>query len=124
VPLSATYHDACHLAHAQRVREQPRELLAMIPEPKLVPLAESDICCGAAGSYNLTEGEMADRLGRRKVENILDTKANVVISGNAGCTLQMQAQLRDAGHPLPVLHPMELLDWSYRGGADKVSTPF
>ncbi len=120
VPLTATYHDACHLVHAQRVREQPRDLLAMIPELKLVPLAESDICCGAAGSYNLTEGEMADRLGRRKIENILDTKADVVISGNAGCTLQMLSQLRDAGHPLPVLHPMELLDWSYRGGLDKV----
>lgn len=121
VPLTATYHDACHLAHAQRVREQPRDLLAMIPELKLVPLAESDICCGAAGSYNLTEGEMADRLGRRKVENIVDTGADVVISGNAGCTLQMQAQLRDAGHNIPVLHPMELLDCSYRGGLDITS---
>lgn len=119
VPLTATYHDACHLAHAQRIREQPRDLLSLIPELKLVPLAESDICCGAAGSYNLTEGEMADRLGRRKIENIIDTGADVVISGNAGCTLQMQAQLRDAGHPIPVLHPMELLDCSYRGGLEK-----
>ncbi len=114
IPLTATYHDACHLCHAQQIREQPRMLLAKIPGLKLVPLAESEICCGAAGSYNLTEGEMADRLVTRKVGHIAATGADVVVSGNAGCTLQLQAGLRDAGHQLPVVHPMELLDWSYR----------
>jgi glycolate oxidase iron-sulfur subunit len=114
IPLTATYHDACHLCHAQQIREQPRMLLAKIPGLKLVPLAESEICCGAAGSYNLTEGEMADRLVTRKVGHIAATGADVVVSGNAGCTLQLQAGLRDAGHNLPVVHPMELLDWSYR----------
>jgi glycolate oxidase iron-sulfur subunit len=114
LPLTATYHDACHLVHAQRVREQPRQLLELIPGLKLVPLAESDICCGAAGSYNLTEGEMADRLGRRKRDHILATGADCVISANAGCTLQMSAMLKESERPLPVVHPMELLDWSYR----------
>jgi len=109
-----TYHDACHLCHAQQIRTQPRQLLGMIPGLEVVPLAESEICCGAAGSYNLTEPEMADRLGNRKVKNILSTQAGVVISANAGCTLQIQAMLKQAGHgEIPVLHPMELLDRSY-----------
>lgn len=114
VPLTATYHDACHLVHAQKVREQPRELLSHVPGLKLVPLAESEICCGAAGSYNLTEGDMADRLGERKARHILDTGAQAVITGNAGCSMQLQATLRRLGRPLPVVHPMEVLDWSYR----------
>jgi glycolate oxidase iron-sulfur subunit len=113
VPLKATYHDACHLAHAQRVREQPRQLLSLVPGLELVPLAESDICCGAAGSYNLTEPEMADRLGQRKRQNILGTEAAAVICGNAGCTLQIQAQLRAAGRDIPVLHPVEVLAAAY-----------
>lgn len=115
VTLTATYHDACHLCHAQKVREQPRHLLSQVPGLKLVPLAESDICCGAAGSYNLTEGEMADRLANRKISHIRDSGADVVLSGNAGCTLQMQSALRDAGLNIPVVHPLEVLDWSYRG---------
>ncbi len=116
VALTATYHDACHLCHAQQIREQPRRLLAQIPGLKLIPLAESEICCGAAGSYNLTEGEMADRLAQRKLGNIVATEAEAVISANAGCTLQIQAAIRDSGRDIPVLHPMEILDWSYRGG--------
>jgi glycolate oxidase iron-sulfur subunit len=114
LPLKATYHDACHLVHAQRVREQPRDLLALIPGLELVPLAESEICCGAAGSYNLTEPEMSDRLAQRKLQQILATGAQAVITGNAGCTLQIQAVLRKARHPLWVAHPLELLDLSYR----------
>jgi glycolate oxidase iron-sulfur subunit len=113
--LRATYHDACHLCHAQKVREQPRELLSLIPGLELVPLAESEICCGAAGSYNLTEPEMSDRLAARKLANILATKPQAVITGNAGCSLQIQSALRRAGHNVPVLHPMDLLDLSYRG---------
>lgn len=113
IPMKATYHDACHLCHAQKIRDQPRELLALVPGLKLVPLAESEICCGAAGSYNLTEGEMADRLADRKLNNILATGAEAVIMGNAGCSLQIQAALRDAGSSISVLHPMEILDMSY-----------
>ena len=116
VRLKAVYHDACHLCHAQGITQQPRDLLAMIPGLELLPLIESTICCGAAGSYNLTEPEMADRLGRRKVQQILSTGAEAVISANAGCTLQIQALLREAGNPLPVLHPMELLDQAYAAG--------
>jgi glycolate oxidase iron-sulfur subunit len=116
VPIqeTVTYHDACHLCHAQQIRTQPRELLSQIPGLKVVPLGESEICCGAAGSYNLTEPEMADQLGQRKVRNILETGAQCVVTANAGCSLQIQAMLRDAGRSdIPVLHPVELLDRSY-----------
>ena len=114
IPLKATYHDACHLAHAQKIQEPPRKLLGLIPGLELVPLPESMICCGAAGSYNLTEPEMADQLGNRKLQNILKTGAEAVITGNAGCALQIQAALREAGHNIWVAHPMDLLDLSYR----------
>jgi glycolate oxidase iron-sulfur subunit len=114
VNTTATYHDACHLAHAQQVREQPRNLLSQIPGLQLVDLPESDLCCGAAGTYNLTEPEMADRLGKRKVENILSTNTRIVITANAGCWLQIAAEARKHGHVLTVMHPMDLLDLSYR----------
>ena len=117
VPWRATYHDACHLAHAQGVRRAPRELLERVPGLELVPLPESDICCGAAGSYNLTEPEMADRLLARKLAHIESTGADVVITGNAGCSLQLQAALAELEHPVRVVHPVEVLDLSYRGGA-------
>lgn len=114
IPQVVTYHDACHLCHAQKIRTQPRDLLSLIPNLTVVPLEESEICCGAAGTYNLTEPEMADRLGNRKVNNILKTKATAVVSANAGCTLQMQSMLRSSGHKeIQVLHPVELLDRSY-----------
>lgn len=116
VELTATYHDACHLAHAQKIREAPRRLLSKIPGLKLVPLPESEVCCGAAGTYNLTQPEMSDRLGRRKRENIKKTGAEVVVSANAGCTLQIAKKLSPTDRPLPVLHPMELLDRSYAAG--------
>ncbi len=114
IPLRAVYHDACHLCHAQQIRTQPRMLLSLIPGLELVPLAESEVCCGAAGSYNLTEPEMADRLGERKLNNILATDPEAIITGNAGCSLQIQATLRKHGRRLPVFHPMDLLDMSYR----------
>jgi glycolate oxidase iron-sulfur subunit len=114
IPLRATYHDACHLVHAQKIREQPRSLLALVPGLEIVPLAESEVCCGAAGSYNLMEPEMSDRLAERKLKNILATGADAVISGNAGCSLQIEAAMRRAGHPVWVVHPMEILDLSYR----------
>jgi glycolate oxidase iron-sulfur subunit len=115
VRMKATYHDACHLCHAQKIRDQPRELLGLVPGLELVPLAESEICCGAAGSYNLTQGEMADQLATRKLKNIFATDAEAVIMGNAGCSLQIQAALRQASSPIWVAHPMEILDLSYSG---------
>jgi len=119
IKLRATYHDACHLCHAQQIRAQPRQLLNMIPGLELVPLPESEICCGAAGSYNLTEPEMSDRLAKRKYNNIMTTDPQVVITANAGCLLQIQSEMRQAGQPISVVHPMDLLDCSYRQVAPK-----
>lgn len=106
--------DACHLQHAQKIRREPRDLLNLIPGIQLKSIAEPELCCGAAGTYNLTQPEMADRLGRRKVNCLLDPKPTVIASANAGCSLQLQAHLRQQGQAVPVLHPVELLDASYR----------
>ena len=114
IDATVAYQDACHLQHAQRIREQPRTLLEQIPSLRLVPVAEPELCCGAAGSYNLTQPDMADRLGKRRINHLLATEPDVIASGNAGCSLQLQAQLRQAGRNIPVLHPAELLDLSYR----------
>jgi glycolate oxidase iron-sulfur subunit len=111
----ATYHDSCHLAHAQRVVTAPRRLLARIPGLDLRDLPEAGVCCGAAGTYNLTEPEMSDRLSRRKLENIVRTGARVVLTANAGCQLQIEREVRQAKLALKVMHPMELMDLSYRG---------
>lgn len=115
IRLTATYHDACHLGHAQKIREAPRNLLAQVPGLKLVDLPETELCCGAAGTYNLTEPEMAGRLSRRKLENIRRTGARAVLTGNAGCLLQIAREARSQGEPLWIAHPMDLLDLSYRG---------
>jgi glycolate oxidase iron-sulfur subunit len=114
ISLVATYHDACHLGHAQKIREAPRRLLAQIPGLRLVDLPETELCCGAAGTYNLTEPEMSARLSRRKLENILSTGARVVITANAGCLLQIAREARSQGEKLWVAHPMDLLDLAYR----------
>lgn len=110
----ATYHDACHLLHAQKIRDAPRELLAQIPSLTLIDLPETELCCGAAGTYNLTEPEMAGRLSRRKLENIRRTGAQMCITSNAGCALQIASEARRQGLKLKVVHPIEVLDWSYR----------
>jgi glycolate oxidase iron-sulfur subunit len=109
VELRAAYHDACHLAHAQGVRAQPRELLRAIPGLELLEPDEWQICCGSAGIYNLVQPEPAAELGERKARNLLDTGAEVVIAGNPGCALQISAHTERLGRHLPVLHPMELL---------------
>jgi glycolate oxidase iron-sulfur subunit len=113
--LRATYHDACHLRHAQQVHKQPRQLLELIPGLELVPLPESELCCGAAGSYNLTQPEMAARLGVRKAQNIAATAARAVFTGNVGCLMQITRHLRAAGHKLWVAHPVDALWASYSG---------
>jgi glycolate oxidase iron-sulfur subunit len=110
----ATYHDACHLLHAQKIRDAPRRLLAQIPGLELRDLPETEVCCGAAGTYNLTEPEMSARLSRRKLDNIRQTGARVAITSNAGCALQIAREARQQGLQLSVVHPMELLDSSYR----------
>jgi glycolate oxidase iron-sulfur subunit len=109
------YHDACHLAHAQRVRAQPRALLSEVPGIELVEPEEWEICCGSAGVYNILEPEAGEELGRRKAENLLGTGAEAVAAGNPGCTLQIAAHLEALGKALPVYHPMEILDASISG---------
>jgi glycolate oxidase iron-sulfur subunit len=115
LPIRAVYHDACHLCHAQQIRKPPRQLLEMIPGLELVPLNETEICCGAAGSYNLTQPEMADRLGERKLQNILATGARAVFAGNVGCLLQIGRHLRQHHADLWVGHPVDALWASYSG---------
>ncbi|MFO0948114.1 MAG: (Fe-S)-binding protein, partial [Planctomycetota bacterium] len=115
MPVRATYHDACHLCHAQQVRSQPRQLLEMIPGLKLIPLEESDICCGAAGTYNLTESDMAERLVARKVSHIRDTRPQAMFAANAGCLLHISRRLRQEGLEIWSGHPIEALDRAYRG---------
>ena len=114
VELKVAYHDACHLAHAQGVRSQPRELLRSIPGIELVEPAEWELCCGSAGIYNLTRPEAAADLGERKADNLLATGAEVIAAANPGCTLQIAAHLERKGRPLPILHPMQLLARSLR----------
>jgi len=106
---TVTYHDACHLAHGQKVRAQPRELLRRIPGVTLVELPDSDLCCGSAGVYNLLEPEMAAELGRRKLERIRETGAHIVAAGNPGCIMQISQQALEAGLALQVMHPVTLL---------------
>ena len=115
LPVRVAYHDACHLAHAQGVRAQPRALLGRIPGLELVDLTESDVCCGSAGIYNLVAAQTADDLGDRKARHVIASGAELLTAGNGGCLLQIQAALRRAGHPLPAVHPVELLDASIRG---------
>jgi glycolate oxidase iron-sulfur subunit len=115
VPLTVAYHDACHLAHAQGVRAQPRTLLGTIPGLTVLEPKEWEICCGSAGLYNLLEPEPATELGRRKVANLTATGAAAVVAGNPGCALQIAAHSAQAGHPLAVYHPIELLDASISG---------
>jgi glycolate oxidase iron-sulfur subunit len=109
VRAKVAYHDACHLAHAQGVRAQPRELLDGIPGLEVVEPPEWELCCGSAGIYNLVQPEPAAELGERKARNLLDTGAEAVVAGNPGCALQITAHTERLGRPLPVLHPMELL---------------
>jgi len=115
VHLKVAYHDACHLAHAQAIRAQPRALLDGIPGLEVLEPAGWEICCGSAGIYNLTQPDAAAELGRAKAERLLATGAEAIASANPGCTLQIRAHLRELGRPLPVYHPMELLHMSITG---------
>jgi glycolate oxidase iron-sulfur subunit len=112
--LRVSYHDACHLAHAQGIRREPRELIESIPGVTLVPLADSEICCGSAGIFNLVEPAMAGELGRRKAARIAEAGPDVVVTSNPGCMLQIAAHARAAGQPVKVLHIVELLDAAVR----------
>ncbi len=117
VPMRVAYHDACHLAHAQGVRSQPRELLRAIPELELLEVAtERELCCGSAGVYNLLQPEPAAELGSRKATHLLETGAAAIAAANPGCAAQLDLHLRELGHPLPIYHPVELLWRSIKAG--------
>ena len=112
LPLRVAYHDACHLAHAQRIRTQPRQLLAVIPGVELVEIPDADQCCGSAGVYNLLEPQSAAEIGGRKADNVRAVAADVLASANPGCSLQIAAQFPAGEGPLTA-HPVELLDASF-----------
>ncbi len=113
--LRVAYQDACHLAHAQGIRQAPRNLLASIPGVELLPIAEADVCCGSAGIYNLVEPETAQQLGDRKAGCIAAVTPDVVASANPGCALQIAAAARRRGQEWRILHPIEILDMSIKG---------
>ena len=110
-PIRVAYHDACHLAHAQRVKQQPRDLLRSIENLELAEIPSGEICCGSAGTYNIEQPESAEELGRQKAESILSTTPDVVATGNIGCLMQIQTHLK---RKIPVLHTMQILDRAYR----------
>ncbi len=113
-PVKVAYHDACHLLHAQGVHAAPRDLLASIPGVSVVELNDGGLCCGSAGTYNLEQPDIAEQLGQRKAQQIADTEAEVVVTGNIGCLTQIQTHLGNNGHALPIYHTINLLDQAYR----------
>jgi glycolate oxidase iron-sulfur subunit len=115
LPVTAAYHDACHLGHAQRITRQPRELLRAIPGLNLVELPDAGTCCGSAGVYNLLQPEAASELGARKAQAVLDAGAPLLVSANPGCSLQIAAAVADRGEQVAVAHIAEMLDASLRG---------
>jgi glycolate oxidase iron-sulfur subunit len=115
LPVTAAYHDACHLGHAQRITRQPRELLRAIPGVNLVELPDAGTCCGSAGVYNLLQPEAASELGARKAQAVLDAGAPLLVSANPGCSLQIAAAVADRGEQVAVAHVAEMLDASLRG---------
>ncbi|MEJ7838598.1 MAG: (Fe-S)-binding protein [Thermomicrobiales bacterium] len=121
VDATVTYQEPCHLAHAQRITAQPRALLNSIPGLTLKEMKESSLCCGSAGVYNIIRREMADDLGDRKAEHIVNTEADVVVTANPGCHMQLRTSLRRNNSTMPVRHIVELLDESY-GGAEAERT--
>jgi glycolate oxidase iron-sulfur subunit len=115
VERTVTYHEACHLVHAQKVSAAPKKLLSMIPGLNLVPLPEGDMCCGAAGTYNLQHPKMATQLAERKRMHIRSTRAGTCVTGNVGCAMHIQSEAAAAGESLDVVHPVELLHESVFG---------
>ena len=113
--LTAAYHAACHLAHAQRITVQPRELLAAIPGLRLADIADGGTCCGSAGIYNLVQPEPARELGERKADAVAATRADLLVSANPGCSMQIASALAARGTPMPMAHIAEVLDASLRG---------
>lgn len=121
IERTVTYQEPCHLAHAQRISKQPRDLMHAIPGLNLVEMKESSLCCGSAGIYNIIREDMANELGDRKALHIMETPAAEVITANPGCHMQVRASLRRNGSEARVRHIVELLDESYGGAKTKRS---
>jgi glycolate oxidase iron-sulfur subunit len=115
LPVRAVYHDACHLGHAQRIKAQPRALLAAIPELTVLETGDGGVCCGSAGVYNLLQPQAAAELGERKAATVEATGAQLLISANPGCSLQIATALAARGVTMPVAHTAQVLDASIRG---------
>jgi glycolate oxidase iron-sulfur subunit len=115
LPLTIAYHDACHLAHAQRITAQPRSLLRGIPGVSLAEIPDAGTCCGSAGIYNLVQPAAAAELGARKAKSVRATGADLLVSANPGCSLQLAQSLAAAGQPMPVAHIAEVIDASIAG---------
>jgi glycolate oxidase iron-sulfur subunit len=115
LPVTAAYHDACHLGHAQGVRKQPRELLAGIPELTVKEIEDSAICCGSAGIYNILNPKAANDLGDRKAANVLATGAELLVTANPGCLMQIASSVRRANGTIALAHTAQVLDASIRG---------
>jgi glycolate oxidase iron-sulfur subunit len=113
IRLRVAYQDPCHLVHGQKVHQQPRQVLKMIPGVELVEMKESDWCCGSAGVYNLTHPDISEEALGWKVRHIVDSGAQLVASANPGCVLQIGMGLQRAGHDIPIVHVMDLLGWAY-----------
>jgi glycolate oxidase iron-sulfur subunit len=111
---TVAYHDACHALRALKSAAAPRAMLGAIPELRLVEIADGDRCCGAAGTYFVTQPDAADALGAEKAEAVVATGADIVASANTGCTMQLAAALRARGHVVRVMHPVEVLDLAYQ----------
>jgi len=113
-PATITYHESCHLVHGQKISQQPRALLRLLPGVSVVELPESSWCCGAAGIYSITQPEQAERLLGRKTANIVATGASLVATANPGCHLQIARGLGDSASHIEVAHPVSLLACAYR----------
>ena len=115
-PLRLAYHDACHMLHGQGIRDQPRQLLSRIPHVQLIEAIEAGVCCGSAGIYNLVQPQEAAELGRLKATDLSETGADIAVSANIGCSLQIRQHMEALPRPIPVLHPVQLLARSLGGG--------
>lgn len=115
LPLTVTYHDPCHIAHCQGIRQEPRKLLGLVPGLDVRELPEADACCGSAGTYNIEKPGMSDRVLRRKVENVKSTGARVLVTSNPGCLIQLKKALAEEEPPVKVMHLTEVLHRSLAG---------
>ena len=123
LPVTIAYHDACHLAHAQGVRAQPRELLRAIPQLELREITEGELCCGSAGVYNILNPQAADELGDRKAGHVVATGADLLVTANPGCLMQITAGLQRQGAAMRLAHTVQVLDASIRGlGVESIGT--